>query len=427
MRRMRVASIDSIVTDPPYEIGFMGRTWDASGIAFRPETWEECLRVLKPGGHMLVCGFPRNYHRLACAIEDAGFEVRDCLMWLYGSGFPKSLDVSKAIDKAAGAEREVIGSHHSTRVLDAEAIKTHNFTVGVTASAGEIDITTPATPEAQQWQGWGTALKPAYEPILLARKPLDGTVAANVLAHGVGSVNIDDCRVGWEDGPPKIGTPGWGGPAKKLTVAPGTDGATVERMPPSPLGRWPANVILDEEAGRALDEQSGISRSTGGSGSRTGLVAGDVYGSYSGKNRGTNVGGLGDVGGASRFFYCPKAGRAERDAGMEGDERAYSARANGFSSKLSDTKRQRANHHPTVKPLRLMQYLCRLITPPDGVVLDPFMGSGSTGVAALAEGFRFVGIERDPEYLGIARRRTAGARARARAGTAHAKPAPCRH
>lgn len=310
MRGMADHSVDAIVTDPPYELtqvrrtrpaphvegspysrhrvgvngdtkpvgGFMGNEWDGSGVAFNVEMWVEALRVLKPGGHMLAFGGSRTYHRMVCAIEDAGFEVRDQIMWVYGSGFPKSMNVSKAID------------------------------------------------EAKQWQGWGTALKPAHEPICVARKPLVGTVAANVLAHGTGAINVDGCRIAGvvttnpqRRGAGNISTSGHAG-----QIDTGLDRV-------SDAGRWPANFIHD-----GLNEEW------------------------------------------SRFFYCAKASKSDRGEG---------------------------NTHPTVKPIDLMRYLCRLVTPPGGLVLDPFTGSGSTGKAALAEGFRFIGYELSAEYAAIARKR----------------------
>ena len=289
MATLSAESVDAIVCDPPYGLSFMGKGWDhgVPGVDF----WVEALRVLKPGGHLIAFGGTRTYHRLAVAIEDAGFEVRDCLMWLYGSGFPKS----------------------------------HNL-------RGE-------------WQGWGTALKPAYEPVILARKPLRGTVADNMAQWGTGGLNIDATRVGDEG------------------------------------GRWPANVILDEEAAAALDAQSGI-------------------------------------GGASRFFYTAKASRSEREAGLDGVEvkQAGSVRGhNKHKPRLAGdgrvnpqiTEPQRANHHPTVKPIALMRYMIRLVVPRGAVVLDPFMGSGSTGCAAMVEGMQFIGIDIIPEYVEIARLRLA--------------------
>jgi len=326
LRTMPDNSVDSIVTDPPYELGFMGKKWDSTGIAYDQTLWAECLRVLKPGGHLIAFGGTRTYHRMTVAIEDAGFEIRDCIQWIYGSGFPKSLDVSKAIDKQAGIWRGQAG-----------AIQSKNHPMG-SPNYERTNKGLPATPEAQQWHGFGTALKPANEPAVLARKPLIGTVADNVLTWGCGALNIDGCRV---------------------------EGST---------GRWPANVILDEEAAQMLDEQSGH--------------------------------------GASRFFYVAKASRAEREAGLDGMEvkmkQIYSDMGQGaLPQQTPSIATPRANHHPTVKPITLMRYLVRLVTPPNGTVLDPFMGSGSTGCAAMLEGVDFVGIELSAEYLEIAERRIA--------------------
>jgi len=310
MATLPAESVDAIVCDPPYGLSFMGKGWDhgVPGVDF----WVEALRVLKPGGHLIAFGGTRTYHRLAVAIEDAGFDVRDCLMWLYGSGFPKSLDVSKAMDKQAGAEREIIG--HETKARS-ETGNSALPTLGANVVYKTWNITAPSTDLAKEWHGWGTALKPAYEPAILARKPLRGTVADNVAQWGTGGFNIDGCRVGDKG------------------------------------GRWPSNVILDEDAAAALDEQSGT--------------------------------------GASRFFYTAKASRSEREAGLDGVEA------------------QRANHHPTVKPIALMRYMIRLVAPRGAVVLDPFMGSGSTGCAAMVEGMQFIGIDITPEYVDIARRRLA--------------------
>ena len=385
-------SVDSIVCDPPYEINFMGRKWDGSGVSFDPSTWAACLRVLKPGGHLLAFGGTRTVHRIACAIEDAGFDIRDQIAWLYGTGFPKSLDVSKAIDRQRNDRDDVrvvcrwiratmqatnatsrgiadvfgfhsrMVDHWAARDTDSqpcvptlEQFPTLLDVLGVTLAdvpddvrrliltlngnkgqpganwfkrevtgkhlrdMGGLDgqrlggafgdITAPATEAARRWQGWGTALKPACEPIVVARKPLIGTVAANVLAHGTGALNIDATRIDGAEG----------------------------------RSRWPANVILDPEAAAVLDEQSGS---------------------------------------ASRFFYVAKPSKRERGEG---------------------------NNHPTVKPIKLMRYLVRLVTPPAGTVLDPFCGSGTTGVAAALEGFGFVGCELLSEHVEIAERRIAAA------------------
>ena len=363
-------SVDSIVTDPPYELGFMGKKWDNSGIAYSVELWTECLRVLKPGGHLLSFGGTRTWHRVAVAIEDAGFDVRDSIAWMYGSGFPKSLDVSKAIDKAAGAERDVIGTKiASPKGISGAEQRSDSAAGAYGGESKEINITAPSTPEAQQWQGWGTALKPAFEPIVVARKPLIGTVAANVLEHGTGALNIDGSRIGAETIISK------GGIASGQNNLVG--GPKVKREPTTSTGRWPANVILDEYSAGILDEQSD----------------------------------------ASRFFYCAKASKRDRNEGLEGLEVKASGSlnmrtdahslANGMETKPAQ------NFHPTVKPTELMRYLVKLVTPPNGTVLDPFTGSGSTGKAAILEGFDFIGIELTEEYLPIIEGRLKHAEAQA--------------
>jgi DNA modification methylase len=375
MRKLAPDSADAIVTDPPYLLGFMGKQWDK---AEKQQEWHaawaiEALRVLKPGGHLLAFGGTRTYHRMTCAIEDAGFEIRDCIQWIYGSGFPKSHDISKAIDKMAGAEREVVGTYRVTgNALTPTKEKGGTFGVGVPNSpGGNLNITTPATPEAQQWDGWGTALKPACEPIVVARKPLsEKTVAKNVLEHGTGALNIDASRISGEPVPVNV-LEEWSGfgQKKRPDYTP-----TVNTQ-----GRWPANVILDEDAAALLDEQSGTSKSTGGQASLGAFRNGDIYGKGRDEREKRDP-GYGDVGGASRFFYTAKASKKERGEG---------------------------NNHPTVKPLTLMRYLVRLVTPPGGLVLDPFMGSGTTGLACADEGFSFIGIEMEDEYIEIARRRIA--------------------
>jgi len=404
MRAMPDASVDAIVTDPPYELGFMGRAWDKAGTAHAVAVWAEALRVAKPGAHLCAFGGTRTFHRLACAIEDAGWEIRDCLSWLYGQGFPKSHDIGKALDKMAGAEREVVGKHPSP---------CGNTSAAVTLSGGPFqespNLTAPATPEAKQWDGWGTALKPAWEPIILARKPLTGTVAANVLAHGTGALNIDGCRVAGDEDGSRNRPPSALGSANSYAQDKWTREAVVARRNTTGKGRWPANVVLDEAAAEMLDEQSGVTISTGGQKSLGAFRNGDVYGK--GKDiREKGDPGFGDSGGASRFFYTAKASPAERNAGLD-----------GFSSTVTDDGRKksidnpyqrgettRRNHHPTVKPLDLMVWLCTLVTPPGGVILDPFMGSGTTGIAALRIGARFIGCEQDAEYIAIARSRITG-------------------
>jgi site-specific DNA-methyltransferase (adenine-specific) len=332
---------------------------------------------------------------MTCAIEDVGFEIRDCIQWIYGSGFPKSLDVSKALDKQAGATREVVGSKHGANLLKSNAfadraINGHNPNVAITA---------PATPEAQQWHGFGTALKPANEPAVLARKPLSGTVADNVLTWGCGALNIDGCRVEY-DGKPPTGS----GSDNNLVYGHRKGNGGNET---SPLGRWPANVIFDEEAAQMLDAQSGERHGGGHARHSTGTPS-----VAKGKEYARVSHGHSDSGGASRFFYVAKASRAEREAGLDGMEVQRRAGLQGSDrdgeiDPLSERWRTspRANHHPTVKPITLMRYLVRLVTPPGGVVLDPFMGSGSTGCAAMLEAMQFIGIELSAEYLEIARRR----------------------
>ena len=505
LRTLPDASVDSVVTDPPYGLSFMGKAWDKptpraehaacvecgnddptegwlvctdclealgdsapkrpaapshggrdmlghvsanwhdkgthsrgyadnDNAAFQQwcELWAaECLRVLKPGGHLLAFGGTRTWHRLACAVEDAGFEVRDSLAWLYGSGFPKSLDVSKAIDKrpgvgrhaefvahlierreAAGLSRadvseKVVGTrsgacwnweHHQFPeakwwpalrdlldldeakwgpvIAEAERRKIGERTTGIGTGKGAVayiadsenrDVTAPATDAARQWQGFGTALKPAFEPVVVARKPLIGTVAANVTTHGTGALNIDACRIEGEVPSTTHGVSG-GDHIGQLK------GRPLSEFTPHASGRWPANVILDEDMADVLDEQSGITKSTGGSGDKSGNLAANVYGDYAGTTKGANAGGLGDSGGASRFFYVAKAPKRERPV------------VDGVA-------------HPTVKPITLMRWLVRLVTPPGGTVLEPFAGSGTTVEACLLEGFRCVAIEKGDEYL----------------------------
>jgi len=335
--------IDAIVTDPPYELGFMGKQWDSSGIAYNVAMWAECLRVLKPGGHLLAFGGTRTYHRMTCAIEDAGFAIRDSLSWIYGSGFPKSQNVEKA-------------------------------------GAGEA------------WHGWGTALKPAFEPVVVAKKPIVGTVAANVLKHGTGAMNIDGTRVGYasEADFAKLATQvqaikaRGGSMENSWKNASDLSGANDA----STIGRWPPNILLshtedcDDECAEdcpvaEMDRQSGSSVSKKGK-PRGSVHPGDGWGM-------TKTGAeYDDAGGASRFFPCfryhPKTSRKERDAVVR-------------------------NAHPTVKPVELMKWLVRLVTPPNGIVLDPFTGSGSTGVACMLEGFNFVGFEQSAEYVEIAEAR----------------------
>jgi DNA modification methylase len=393
-------SVDSIVTDPPYELGFMGKKWDSSGIAYSTELWKECLRVLKPGGHLLSFGGTRTWHRVAVAIEDSGFEVRDSIAWMYGSGFPKSLDVSKAIDKAAGAERKVIGYNEKVNVYS----ERHAFGESqVGESYAKSPITAATTPEAQQWEGWGTALKPAFEPIVVARKPLIGTVAQNVLTHGTGGLNIDGSRIGTNK--PKAKNAAFNS-WKSLEGR--TDRQEPEQTYDANKGRWPANVILDPYTAELLDEQSGLSKSKA-TAMKAGLVEGIGSKNLSQKASDyASVRGHDDSGGASRFFYVAKASKRDRNEGLEELEgRLVGTYAQDEWSRQNmgntpDVERKPvANFHPTVKPTALMEYLINLVTPPNGTVLDPFTGSGSTGKAALFNDFRFIGIEMTEEYLPI--------------------------
>ncbi|AEK08614.1 DNA methylase [Mycobacterium phage DLane] len=369
-------SVDAVVCDPPYELAFMGKKWDGSGIAFDVEMWEQCLRVLKPGGHLLAFGGSRTWHRLTVAIEDAGFEIRDSIAWLYGSGFPKSLDVSKAIDKAAGAKREALG----TAVYGDGHVQRSSESIGYGGCDPSADtriVTAPATDAAKQWQGWGTALKPSFEPVVVARKPLVGTVAANVLEHGTGALNIDACRVEAE-----------GRPLLVLDAKETDNSAYAGRMNGSlaggskaagttDQGRWPTNVVFDEAAAAELDAQTGTLKSgLMRAGTKRAARDGAVYGRLD--EDATPRDTYADSGGASRFFpvfrYEAKAPGAERP------------RANGVA-------------HPTVKPLDLMRWLVRLVTPPNGVVLDPFAGSGTTAEACIHEHKRCITIEREADYL----------------------------
>jgi DNA modification methylase len=525
MRELPDASIDACVCDPPYALGFMGREWDRFGDTGRGararteradevtpngqghttsagpylaagvdslrsagptyqhwcEAWaREALRVLKPGGHLLAFGGTRTSHRLAAGIEDAGFEIRDTIAWMYGSGFPKSLDVAKAVDKMdAAAERDErakrsqawlrqhvtpkqvnkatstdMGHHLTTHptqpfvptpaMLDQlrlllppvpewleqlvrdRAVESQNMaarevvgerngsTMPGFAKIANGEPTswseTPHTPEAQAWEGWGTALKPAHEPIVVARKPLASTVAANVLAHGTGALNIDGCRI--EGDVPSVPQPTFGVRADGVTDFGAGEGRNGEMS--SAAGRWPANVVLDEEAARLLDEQTGELPPTmkpqllrRGATSGTSIGGNEAYDTAAPHEA---MAGYGDSGGASRFFYVAKASTAERNAGLDGFvEREQPAAwgdlgpVEGNPRKVATGHVQRTrNVHPTVKPIELMRWLVRLVTPPGGTVLDPFLGSGTTGCAAVLEGVEFVGIEREAEYVPIA-------------------------
>ncbi len=379
LRGLPENSVDSVVCDPPYELGFMNKGWDSTGIANSVVMWREVLRVLKPGGHLLAFSGTRTYHRMACAIEDAGFEIRDQMQWLYGQGFPKSMDISKAIDKAAGAEREVVGQKKTTR-QDMRGGDFNALDATVRPRLAPSLITAPATDDAKQWDGWGTALKPANEPICVARKPLsEKTVAANVLRWGTGAINIDASRVEYlGDADKASATPQGKCTAKSGALAGGTENEN-DRLAfdrPEQKGRWPANVIHDgsEQVLAAFPDAPGQLAKARTDGA---LKGNNVFGDM--PQRGNTPDPREDSSkSAARFFYCAKASTSGRGEG---------------------------NNHPTVKPVALMEYLVRLVTPPGGVVLDHFLGSGTTAVAAKQLGFDFIGIEQSAEYAAIAQRR----------------------
>lgn len=343
-------SVDACVTDPPYELGFMGKGWDKAGVAFDPATWKAVLRVLKPGAHLLAFGGTRTYHRMACAVEDAGFEIRDSLHWFYGTGFPKSLNLG---------------------------------------------------------EGRGTALKPAHEPIVLARKPLVGTVAANVEKYGTGALNIDGCRIATPDGKPAYEYKNGPG-GNTFSVGAPPDGSRTEPVVGNDAGRWPANVLLDEDAAAELDAQSGtLTSGSHAAGVRKGM-------GFHGAEGDGGPAIVGSEGGASRFFYIAKPSRKERDLGCDHLPAKSGGEATDREEGSAGVDNPRAgagrtggarNYHPTVKPVELMRYLVKLITPPGGLVLDPFLGSGTTGMAAVLEGREFYGIELTAEYMPIAESR----------------------
>ena len=382
-------SVDSIVTDPPYELGFMGKKWDATGIAFNVDVWREAYRVLKPGGHLLAFSGSRTYHRMAVAIEDAGFEIRDQIMWVYGSGFPKSMAIDKQLDKHLGVEREVVGRNPNSRENS-----TKDNTLFESGTVGKTDyITKPSSEEAKKWEGWGTALKPAHEPIVLARKPLEGTVVNNILTYGVGGINIDDSRV-----------PGESIPINKLEMWSGFG----EKVKPeyeqemNNKGRFPANLIHDgsEEVTELFPRAKG-----GAYPAKRGKAVSTTF--ASGQETEGGFRAMGDDGSAARFFYCAKANKRDRNDGLDGFEvkRPDTRTKTGMGTFDEKGVAAQSNHHPTVKPIALMQYLVRLITPPTGIVLDPFMGSGSTGKACMYEGFSFIGIDQSEEYVKISQAR----------------------
>ena len=398
MKTLEDNSVDAIVSDPPYGISFMAKKWDYDVPSV--EVWKEAMRVLKPGGHALIACGTRTQHRMVVNIEDAGFEIRDVVSWIYGSGFPKSLNISKAIDKAAGVEREVVGKKRAGLARKARG---GGEMCGGNQSFEHLrvaDITAPATEAAKQWDGWGTALKPSSEFFTLCRKPLsEKTIAANVLKWGTGGINIDGCRVGTDAGwsyPSGAGGNGFhGGVGRKA------DGSRKDACE-STQGRFPANLIHDgsQEVLELFPETKS------GGGNRNGAQKGDVFKGFG--DTGVERVFKASQGSAARFFYCAKASKKDRDEGLEAMTAKFApTMGNGIGAKEHDpeTATPKKNTHPTVKPTALMQYLCRLITPTGGTVLDPYMGSGSTGKAAIKEGFDFIGCELDPDYFKIAETR----------------------
>jgi site-specific DNA-methyltransferase (adenine-specific) len=386
LKKLPENSIDSIVSDPPYGLSFMGKKWDYDVPSV--EFWREVYRVLKPGGHILSFGGTRTYHRMVVNIEDAGFEIRDQVMWLYGSGFPKSHNIGKAVDKIEGNERQLVKEVKNNRTAGSDfgdyGIGDRNITKG-----------------QSKYEGWGTALKPANEPICVARKPLsEKTIAENVIKWGTGGINIDGCRIEYKsEADEKSSIPGSLNSNQKNSSF-GIGEGHIHNTE----GRFPANIILDETAAEILDEQSGVSKSS--SNKWEGDNNSDIYGKY---QKGIRQSTFSDKGGASRFFYVAKVSKKERNLGLdnfenkiiEGRDEGQDATSVAYKKRPTPTK----NTHPTLKPINLMTYLCRLITPEGGIVLDPFMGSGSTGIAAQLEGFRFIGMEMDEDYFKIAEAR----------------------
>jgi DNA modification methylase len=427
LKVLEANSVDSIVTDPPYGLSFMNKKWDYDVPSV--DFWKEVYRVLKPGGHILSFGGTRTYHRLVVAIEDAGFEIRDTIMWIYGSGFPKSLNIGKAVDKMEGNEREVVGTLENYQ--DKRGLNGQTENVSENAKP-RIDI--PLTKGQTEWEGFGTALKPAVEPICLARKPLsEKSISENVLRWGTGGLNIDGSRIGYETGshPKDLYGESYmkSGHGKANSDLQSISGKERNGVYVNDTGRFPANVILEcccnvpdihtnpDCPCYIMDEQSGVSKSRNKypEVSLDNLPMNHYDGTkmkhISGREQTKKF--FTDKGGASRFFYRAKVSKKERNLGLDEfeDKKLCQGGYGGewYSEKESDIGLNKIkihkNNHPTVKPINLLTYLCRLITPPNGVVLDPFMGSGSTGIAALLEGFDFVGMELDKDYYQIAQKR----------------------
>ena len=451
MDSMNKCSVDSIVTDPPYHLsdmtkrygksdakecgygndgsfrrlskGFMGKEWDGGDIAFQVDTWRKCFELLKPGGHLIAFSGSRTYHRMAVAIEDAGFEIRDQCIWLYGSGFPKSHNIGKQIDKIQGNEREVVGSRKAHDIRGNALMEASVPEYKKEQSVIDLEITKGSS----DWEGWGTALKPAHEPMVLARKPIEEkSVAENVLKHGVGGINIDDCRVQCEPDdnivrPERTEAQAYnffrGGEEDQTNVR-----KTTQRQPRNeqsvwtdnnsgmkaegsmfadadPRGRYPSNVMHDgSKPVQDIFPKTSPSNPSKRTRNTVGMfgMPNDATPEYS------------DSGSASRYFYTAKTNQAERNAGLHGFDPKFAPTMGdgiGVKEHNEQTATKKKNVHPTVKPVELMKYLVRLVTPKNGLVLDPFMGSGSTGMAAREEDFQFVGIEKEEEYYEIAKAR----------------------
>jgi DNA modification methylase len=466
-------SVDSVVTDPPYGLKFMGKQWDYDVPSV--ELWKECYRVLKPGGYLLSFGSSRTYHRMAVKVEDAGFEIRDQIMWVYGSGFPKSHNIGKAVDKDNGKSKNLkkwakyfdsickikdisneeidsylgLNSNGATaahfrrynsntsrfpkldfyyrlktwlkfddtfdniikeaerEIIGIKKNQMSGWSINNETKFIDRNITIAKTSEAKKYEGWGTALKPAHEPIVMARKPFKGSVAKNVLKWNTGGINIDDCRVDSE----KRTIPIFSKDEKDDTTLFGLHSTIQHYREETELGRFPANIIFDEEAGILLDEQSGQSKSSPTKGHiRKGNVTGDnrtqVSAGLYGDGNWIEGSNFSDKGGASRFFYCPKPSKKEKEEGLDNHEHKMLSRVNkgGLENDPRWERKLRKNTHSTVKPLKLIQYLIRLVTPIGGITIDPFFGSGTSGKSALKEDndYKFIGIEKEKEYFNIA-------------------------
>jgi len=403
---------DSIVTDPPYGIEFLGKEWDKNTGAI--EVWQECLRVLKPGGHILAFSAARTYHRLATNLEDIGFEIRDQIMWIYGSGFPKGQDMGKLIEKREGKRKNAGSKKLHVQVDPAETGNTcstcgkRNTPLNIVAQCQTegCNMKERIKPADNEWSGWKTGLKPAHEPIVMARKPFKGSTVDNVIKYGTGAINIDDTRVGNE----KILVDHKIGNSNSLNYKDKGESKPTHSHYTEHTGRYPSNVIMSEQEGKVLDEQTGIKKYGNKKGGykydKTYNVEGFIK-----NNKPQAPSNYGDGGGASKYFYCPKVSRKERNIGCDmhepitgKDVGPWSETGERLAVKL-DKMTTKHNNHPTVKPVALMKYLVTLITPPGGKVLDPFNGSGSTGMAVKEFGGEYVGIDMNPDYIEISNKR----------------------